>query len=110
MAAPADLGVPGGEPATDEAPPAGARRSVLQVGVEREALLPLAAAALVVVHLALRVWTAAGGWYTGLDLAGTVGTVTGAVEVPGPPGAAALTRALASVAPLSWPALAASGN
>jgi hypothetical protein len=100
MAAPADVGVDvTGETAPARPHPVG-RGPVLG----REAAVPVVAGVLVALHLGLRLWTAAGGWFTPLDLAGVAAGVAGTGEVAGPPGAEALTRALAALAPLSWPA------
>ncbi len=102
MAAPADVGAD----VTGETAPAAPRPAGRGPGpvLGRESAVPVVAAVLVGLHLALRLWTAAGGWFTPLDLAGVAAGVTGTGDVAGPPGAEALTRALASLAPLSWPA------
>ncbi|MGY1605754.1 hypothetical protein [Geodermatophilus sp. SYSU D00700] len=107
MAAPADVGAPAGGPAAGGTPPASSRRAVLQLSVEREALVPAVAAVLVAVHLAARAWTAAGGWLTRQDVLAAAELIGLTGEVPGPPGAAALARGVASVAPYSWPGLVA---
>ncbi|MGY1693976.1 hypothetical protein ACI780_03610 [Geodermatophilus sp. SYSU D00814] len=107
MASPADVGVPAAEPATGTAPRAGSPRTVVQLRVDREALVPAVAAALVAVHLLLRAWTAAGGWLTRQDLLAPASLIGLTGEVPGPPAAAALARGVASVAPYSWPGLVA---
>lgn len=83
------------------APPAGraARR------IDSERAVARAAGVLVALHLVVRVGTAAGGWLARQDLLAGASAGGLPVSLVGPPGAAALARAVASVAPLSWPAL-----
>jgi hypothetical protein len=104
MAAPADVDADADTDATGETVSARPRRVRVDIDLDRDTAVPLAAGVLVALHLVLRLWTAAGGWFTPLDLAGVAAAVAGTGEVAGPPGAEALTRALASLAPLSWPA------
>ncbi|WP_369258818.1 hypothetical protein [Geodermatophilus amargosae] len=100
MAAAADVAVDAvGDRAT-----AAERRPVVTLRVDRNALVPALATLLIVLHLVLRSWTAAGGWFTDLDFQATAAALGVSDEVTGPPGAVALSRALAAVAPLSWPA------
>ena len=79
--------------------------AVLQLRIDRAAVLPAIAVLLVAGHLILRAWAAAGGWLTGPDFLAAAVAAGLPVDTAGPPGAALLARGVAAVAPLSWPAL-----
>ncbi|WP_104523970.1 hypothetical protein [Blastococcus atacamensis] len=79
--------------------------AVLQLRIDRDAVLPTLVALLVAAHLLLRGWTAAGGWLAGPDFLAAAVAAGLPVDIPGPPGAAAVAGTVAAIAPLSWPAL-----
>ena len=72
--------------------------------VDRASVVPAVAGVLIVLHVLLRLWTASGGWFLRQDFLAAAAAAGLPVDVPGPPGAAALARVMASVAPMSWPA------
>ncbi|RBY97733.1 hypothetical protein DQ237_02090 [Blastococcus sp. TF02-8] len=100
MSAPSDVDVD-----VPAQPPSRSGAAVLQVRIDRDTVLPALATVLVVVHLVLRGWTAAGGWLTGPDFLAAAVAAGQRVDIAGPPGAAALAHGVAAIAPLSWPAL-----
>ncbi|TFV82849.1 hypothetical protein [Blastococcus sp. CT_GayMR16] len=75
--------------------------------VDREAVVPMVAGILVALSLLVRLWTASGGWFLRQDFLAAAAAAGLPVDVPGPPGAAALARVMASLAPMSWPAFVA---
>ena len=73
--------------------------------LDRDGLVPLTASVLIALHLLLRAWATAGGWFVCEDFLAIAHTAEPSVAVPGPPGAAALAQGLASLAPGSWVAV-----
>ena len=99
MGAPADV-------SDDAIGESGRDRPFVLVRLDRDGLVPASAAVLIVAHLLLRGWATAGGWFVREDFLAIAAAGDRRVAVPGPPGAAALAHAVASVAPGSWVAVA----
>ena len=100
MTAPVDVSVD----AIGRTDPGRPRRAVPWSRLDREAVVPTVAGILVVLHLSLRLWTASSGWFLRQDFVAAAAVAGLPVDIPGPPGAVALARLMASVAPMSWPA------
>jgi hypothetical protein len=103
-ASPADVDV---RAEVDGTPDADPRRRGVAFRMDADAVVPTVATVLVVVHLAVRAWTAAGGWLARQDLLAGASVAGLPVDLGGPPGSVALAEAVASTTPLSWPALVA---
>jgi hypothetical protein len=100
LSAPADVDADATGPIPNAPPGRAASRRA-----DPERAVAWAAAVLVILQLTVRGWTAAGGWLARQDFLAGAGAAGLPVHPSGPPGSVALARVVASVTPLSWPAL-----
>lgn len=85
--------------------PARSSGVLVQMRLERDTIVPVIAAALILLHLGLRIWVSVGGWLFREDFLAAANLAGQAVDIPGPPGAVAIAQSVASVTPLSWSAI-----